>query len=268
MQIINDVRQRAQELLQENATVILTAGGVVGTVATAVLAGRASFKAAEIIRDKELAAVHPEGVEDTIAQDTLGLDRKDKLLLTFPLFVPPVVTCGITIAAIVMANRMNAQRAAALAAAYGLSHQQLEEYKAKVSEKLGVQKTQKLNDELAQDRVNRAWGEGENIVIIGDGEVMCFDEPTGRFFKSTMQMIDSAVNSTNEEIIHHDFVSASQFYEELGLPPTTWTDMVGFNTDNLIELKKSTVLAPDNTPCIAIDFKSAPTEHYVQRHYT
>lgn len=267
MQIINDVRQRAQELLQENATIILTAGGVVGTVATAVLAGRASFKAADIIRDKELAAVHPEGVEDTIVEGTLGLDRKDKILLTFPLFVPPVITGGITIAAIVMANRMNAQRAAALAAAYGLSQRQLEEYKTKAAEKLGVAKTQKLDDELAQDRVNRAWGDGQ-VILIGDGEVMCYDEPTGRFFKSTMQMIDSAVNTTNEEIIHHDFVSASHFYEELGLPPTTWTDMVGFNTDNLIELKKSTVLAPDNTPCIAIDFKRAPTENYVRRDYT
>lgn len=267
MQIVNDVKQRAQMLLQENATTLLTAGGVVGTVATAVLAGRASFKAAEIIRDAELKAIHTAPVDDTIAQDTMGLERKDKLLLTFPLFIPPVVTGGITIVAIVMSNRMNAQKAAAFAAAYGLSQRQLEEYKAKVAEKLGVPKTQKLEDEVAQDRVKNAWGEGGNIIIVGDGEVMCYDQPTGRFFKSTMQMIDSAVNAVNNEIIRHDCVSASQFYEELGLPPTTWTDMVGFNREGLVDLKKSTVLAPDDTPCIAIDFKTPPVEDYRRPEY-
>jgi len=265
MQIINDVRQRAQVLLQENATTLLTAGGVVGTVATAVLAGRASFKAADIIREHELNAIHTEPVDDTIVEGTMGLDRKAKVLLVGPLFIPPVLTGGLTVASIVLANRMNAQKAAALAAAYGLSQKQLEEYKNKVADKLGVAKTQKLEDELAQDRVDRA--EGSTLVIVSDGEVLCFDEPNGRFFKSTMQMIDSAVNATNTEILHHDHASATFFYEELGLPGTTWTDEVGWNTDNLVELKKSTVLSPEKKPCIAIDFKVLPSREYIRPSY-
>ena len=39
-------------LLNENSTTILTAAGVVGTVGTAVLTGRATFKAAELIRER------------------------------------------------------------------------------------------------------------------------------------------------------------------------------------------------------------------------
>lgn len=266
MRIITDVRQRAQELVQENATTLLTAGGVVGTVATAILAGRASFKAADIIREEELKHIHPEGTTDVLEGDTMGLRRRDKVLMIWPLFIPPVLTGGATIGSIVLANRMSAQRAAALAAAYGLTQKQLEEYKGKVAEKLGVQKTQKLEDELAQDRVNNASG-SQQIVIV-DGEVLCFDEPTGRFFTSTMDAINKAVNSVNAEILHHDHASATHFYEELGLPPTTWTDEVGWNTDQLVELKISTTMSPDDKPCIAIDFKTLPKLEYVPRHYT
>jgi hypothetical protein len=260
MQIITEAKERASQLLQDNASTLLTAGGVIGTVATAVLTGRASFKAAEILRDEELRNA---GLED--AEQLAELDRKDKVILVWPLFIPPVVTGGVTIGAIVMANRITGQRAAALAAAYGLSQKQLEEYKNKVSEKLGVNKTQKLDDELAQDRVNKT-PETSQIVIV-EGEVLCFDEPTGRYFRGTMDGINKAVNSTNAHILHHDHASASHFYEELGLPATSWTDEVGWNTDQLLELKFSTVLAEDNKPCISIDFKTLPKVDYVPSHY-
>jgi hypothetical protein len=266
MQIITEAKERASQLLQDNASTLLTAGGVIGTVATAVLTGRASFKAAEIIAEEELRHVHPDGVEDSIDDATMGLDRKSKILLVWPLFVPPVVTGGATIGAVVLANRITGQRAAALAAAYGLSQKQLEEYKNKVAEKLGVNKTQKLDDELAQERVNKTPGASQIVIV--EGEVLCFDAPTGRYFRGTMDAINKAVNSVNAEILHHDYASATHFYEELGLPATTWTDEVGWNTDQLLELTISTVMSDDGQrPCIHIDFKTLPKADYVPRHY-
>lgn len=265
VQFLNDVKQKAVVLLEENAGTLLTAGGVVGTVATAILTGRATFKAAEIIRDEELKLVHDEGTTDSIAEGTMGLSTRKRVALVWPLYIPPVITGGATIGSIIMANRMSAQKAAALAAAYGLAERNLSEYKEKVAEKLTGPKQQQVVDELAQDRVNRTPGH-ENIVIV-EGEVLCFDEPTGRYFRSTMEQIKSAVNATNAEILHHDHANASFFYEELDLPATTWTDEVGWNTDQLLELKYSTVLTPDNKPCIAIDFKVLPKADYVPKHY-
>lgn len=265
MQIITDVRQRAQQLLQENSTTLLTAGGVFGTVATAILAGRASFKAAEIIRDEELTHVYPEGTTDVLEDGTMGLTRIHKVQMVWPLFVPPVAVGGVTIASIVLANRMSGQKAAALAAAYGLSQKQFEEYKNKAAEKLGVKKSTDVVDELAQERVNNTPGSSQIIVV--EGEVLCFDEPTGRYFRSTMEKIHRAVNAVNAEILHHDHASATMFYEELGLPATTWTDEVGWNTDQLLDLKISTTMAEEKTPCISIDFKTLPKLNYIPRHY-
>jgi hypothetical protein len=164
-----------------------------------------------------------------------------------------------------MANRMSAQKAAALAAAYGLAERNLSEYKDKVSEKLTGPKKQQIDDEIAQERVNRA--PGHDTIVIADGEILCFDEPTGRYFRSTMDKIKNAVNTTNAEILHHDFANATFFYEELDLPGTTWTDEVGWNSDQLLDLKFSTVLTPDDKPCIAIDFKVLPKPDYVPKHY-
>jgi hypothetical protein len=265
VQLFTDVKHKVTELVSENATVLLTAGGVVGTVATAILTGRATFKAADIIRAEELDCVHESGITDSLAEDTMGMSNWKKAKLVWPLYIPPVLTGGATIGSIVMANRMSAQKAAALAAAYGLAERNLSEYKDKVAEKLTGPKKQAVDDELAQDRVSKTDGY-QNIVIV-EGEVLCFDEPTARYFRSTMENIKTAVNATNTEIIHHDYASAGFFYEELGLPGTTWTDEVGWNTDQLLELKFSTVMSPDGRPCIAIDFKVLPKADYIPKHY-
>jgi len=265
VQFLTDVKQKAVVLLQENATTLLTAGGVVGTVATAILTGRATFKAADIIREKELEVIHEEGTEHSISNGTMGLSKWERTRMVWPLYIPPVITGGATISSIILANRMSAQKAAALAAAYGLAERNLSEYKEKVAEKLTGPKKQQVDDELAQDRVNRTSGH-ENIIVV-EGEVLCFDEPTGRYFRSTMEHLKSAVNATNAEILHHDHANASFFYDELGLPATTWTDDVGWNTDQLLDLKYSTVLTPDGKPCIAIDFKVLPKADYVPKHY-
>jgi hypothetical protein len=269
MQILTEAKQRAAQLLQENSATLLTAGGVVGVVGTGVLAWRGGMKYQEIYLDRidELnAGLDLEDDEDREKYQTVDtISVLTKVQWAAPHIAIPLVSGGLTIAAIVMSNRMNGQRAAALAAAYGLSQRQLEEYKAKVAEKLTPKKQQEAVDELAQERVNAAPGSTQIIVV--DGEVLCFDEPTGRYFKSSVEKINQAVNATNAEIHHHEFASASYFYEELGLPATTWTDEVGWNRDNLLELKFSTVLAEDNRPCVAIDFKNLPQANYVPRHF-
>jgi hypothetical protein len=271
VQFLNDIKQNVAGFANANSAALLTAGGVVGTVATAVLAGRAGFKAAEIVSEAEIkkmqevaADPHTRDVDD-VSKIEIGLSKTEKLLVVWPQFIPPVIVGTATIASIVMANRVSAQKAAALAAAYGLAERNFGEYKEKVAEKLTGPKQQQVDDEIAQDRVNQTDGY-QNIVMV-EGEVLCFDEPTARYFRSTMENIKSAVNATNAEILHHDHASAGFFYEELGLPGTSWTDEVGWNTDQLLDIKYSTVMSPDGRPCIAIDFKVLPKADYIPKHY-
>lgn len=264
--MIAELQKKAQHLLSENASAILTAGGVVGTVGTAILTGRASFKAAEIIHLEELdRVVEAEKVtEDDKPIEIQRLSKTEKVGLVWPQFLPPVGLGVATIASIIMANRISATRAAALAAAYGVSQNQLEEYKTKALEKLGVNKEQKLRDELAQDRVNENPPNKE-VIILASGNVLCYDMLTGRYFQSTVENIKKAENRINTVLTNTQSASLSEFYDEL-LPATTYTDNVGWSQieDGMIDVKFSTVMSPNQEPCIAVDFNVYPHPDYTK----
>jgi hypothetical protein len=268
---IKIIQDSASRFLRENASSVLTAGGVVGTVATAVLSVRAGLKAAEKFHERQMepfvrAVDDPDGPGViTIEQEWDEVTTVEKIKMVWPHFVPPVAVGSLTIASIIGANVMSAKRAAALAAAYGMSQKHFDEYKAKVEEKLGLAKEQKIQDEVAQDRVNQTEERPNTVVIFGD-EVICYDQPTDRYFKGTMAMIHKAVNSTNQEIIQHGYASATYFYNELEMEGTTWTDDVGWSDP--FELDITQTLTPDQRPCIAIDFKRLPERDFMRGHYS
>ena len=96
---------------------------------------------------------------------------------------------------------------------------------------------------------------------------LCYDVTTGRYFQSTVEDIKRAENKVNYELIHFMSCSLSHFYEEIGLPPTPYTDSVGWNTNNHMEVIFSTVMSTDNRPCIAIDFSKPPVADYEKNSY-
>jgi hypothetical protein len=236
-----------------SSTTILTGMGVSGVVSTAYLTGRASFKAAEIIRNEE--------VVKTLPPDKLT--RTEKIKLVWPLYVAPVSVGCTTVTAIVMANHVASKKIAALAVASGISDRALQEYKAKVIEKLGEKKEMTIRDEIAQERV--AATANKEVLVIGAGDVLCFDMMTGRYFQSTVEKIRQAENKINYEILNHMYASLSSFYDLIDIPPTPYSDTVGWNglTDRF-EVLFSTVMSPDQRPCVAIDFSIPPTVEYTK----
>lgn len=241
-----------------NATTLLTAGGVVGVVGTAVLSARAGIKAGQVIDD-----LNREKVNDTDEVVT----TQEKVMATWRYFVPPVVCGSLTIAAIIMSNRVSAKEAAALAAAYGLSQRQLDEYRAKVMEKVGVNKHRAIQDAIAQDQVDENPPSKE-VLILGEGQVLFYDALSGRYFQSTVDKVRKAENSVNYQLFHYQICSLSHFYEELGLRQTDLSDGIGWNMstsdDKQLELKLSTTMTDDEKPCIVISFNSLPKYNYEQ----
>lgn len=247
--------KKGETFITQNSTTILTSVGVTGTVTTAYLSGRASFKAAIVIEDDRYRRVELEGVAREY-----GL--KEKAQMVWPLYIPAVGVGSLTIASIIMANRIGSKKAAALAAAYGISEKAFQEYKEKVVQKLGENKERTVRDEIAQDRVNANPAITKEVIITGAGDVLCFDMLTGRYFQSTVENIKSAQNKVNEEIISMMYASLGSFYDEIGLPSTQLSDTLGFNTNNYLEVVFSTVLSADQRPCVAIDFANPPVADY------
>lgn len=235
------------KLNEVNPTTVLTGMAIAGVVSTTYLAGRASFKAARLI-----------DAEEGNAQ--VQMTNKEKAKIVWPLYVAPVSLGVTTITCIIMANHTASKRIAALAAATGISERALQEYKAKVIEKLGENKEGAIRDEIAQDRVTN--DPPREVIVAGAGEVLCYDITTGRYFMSTVEKVRQAQNTVNYDIIAHDYASLSSFYDEIGLPPTPYSDSVGWNSSNRLEIRFSTVMSTDSRPCVAIDFEIPPFAEY------
>lgn len=241
------ILKRGETFISQNASTILTGVGVVGTITTAVLTGKAAVKA-------QMLLVENHGDDLRAVPKTIIM--KD----TWQCYIPPVASGVTTIACIIAGHRLDAKKAAALAAAYGLSEKRLQEYREKVLEKMGVNKEQAVRDDIVQDRVNATPGSKE--VIIGTSNVLCFDVYSGRYFESNMEEIRQAVNTVNSYILDHQYASLSHFYDEINIPPTGMSDEVGWKADDLIEVGFSTVMSPDKRPCLAMDFNNRPIAEY------
>lgn len=251
---LNVLIQNGKTVVNQNASTILTAVGVVGVVTTAVLTGKAAVKATELCRD------HEEAFPKVWENKKTSVITREKLGLTWQCYISPVASGVTTIGCIVAGHRLDAKKAAALAAAYGLSEKRLQEYKDKVLEKMGVNKERAVRDEVVQDRVNAT--PGSNEVIIGTSNVLCFDVYSGRYFESNMEEIRQAVNTVNSYILDHEYASLSHFYDEINIPPTGMSDEVGWKSADLIEVGFSTVMSPDKRPCLAMDFNNRPIAEY------
>jgi hypothetical protein len=240
--------KQIERFVTQNSPVILTTVGVVGSVATAYLAGRASFKASTMIREEqERLNIHDNG---------RLLTTKDKVNLVWAQYVPAVGLGAVSVVAIIGANRIDTRRAAALAAAYSLSEKAFAEYKEQIVAKAGPKKEATVRDSMAQARVDK--NPPPASLIVGDGNVLCQDSISGRYFESKLEDIRRIENDLTREILDDGMVSLSDVYGRLGLETTAISDELGWNSDHRLEIVFSTALTPDGRPCAVMDFEPLP----------
>lgn len=247
--------KRLEKFTIDNSPAILTAIGITGTLTTAYLTGKATIKATRLI-DEELERVNY-GRRDPELLPT----PRDIVLYTWKLYIPAIVTGTLTVAAIFGANRVSTRRATAVATAYSITERAFAEYKDKVVQKVGEKKEQTYRDEIAQERVTK--NPPDSLVVMTDGgDVLCYDQFTGRYFRSTMEDLKQAENTINHQILHDGYASLTDLYSELGLKPTSFSDEVGWTIDYLLKMNFSTTLSEDNKPCLAIDFDLRPSRNF------
>lgn len=256
---ISDVAKNIEKFALNNSPAILTSIAVTGTLTTAVLAGKASFKAAALIAEAESELV-PVGEE---AIDRRGpLENKEKFELVWTLYIPTVGACLTTVMSIIAVNQIGSRRTAAMAAAYSVTEKAFGEYREKVVTKLGEKKEQAVRDEIAQDRVDANPPTPQQLIMVGDTEVLCYDQFSGRYFNSTMETIKQGQNDINFQIINEGYASLNDFYEAIGLEHLNVGDEFGWSTEKRLEVKISTVLSKDSRPCIAVDYYTSPFKDY------
>lgn len=254
---LREVVKTIEKFASDNSPTILTAIGVAGSVTTAYFTGKATYKAALILNEPVLS---PGGHKAELRERDLS--GREKFELLYKLYIPAVTTGGLTIGAIVLANRIGTRRAAAVAAAYTISEKAFTEYRDKVVELHGKNKEQKVQDEIARDLVRRNPPSEAQIFVTGDGDSLCLDAFSGRYFRSSHERLRKAENDINFQILNHDSATVSNYYSNIGLPPNDISDYVGWNTGKRLELHFSAILVEEDdkpvVPCMVVGFGTVP----------
>lgn len=244
---LREVLKASERFAVNNSPAILSGIAVAGTVATAYLTGKATFKAAEVLAMNESI--------------TVPLTNRERVELTWKLYIPAATTGLLTVASIIAATQIGIRRTAAVAAAYSLMEKGFDEYKEKMKEKLGPKKEQAARDEIAQARVDGNPASSQ-IIIVGRGDVLCYEIFTGRYFRSDMESLRKAANDINHQVNNDFYASLTDFYDILGLPSTGISDDVGWNAGEQLELAFSAVIGEDSVPAIAFNYSISPIRGY------
>ena len=248
---LSQVANSTRAFLVKRSPEILTGIGIAGMVATTVLAVQATPKALRLLEER----AQEEGRDD--------FTLLEKTKICGKCYIPAVVSGTMSIACLVGASSVNARRNAALAAAYTLSDTALREYKEKVVETIGEKREQAVQDKLSEDKVKKNPVSKNEVIITEKGNTLCFDTISGRYFKSDIDTIKKAMNEFNRGLLSDMYASLNEFYDEIGLAPTSLGDDLGWNIDDgLVDIYFSSQIADDGTPCIVLNFEHAPRYGY------
>ena len=226
---------------------ILTGVGVVGMISSTVLAVRATPKAIKIIEENKK--------EKSVDK----LEPIDIVKQTWKLYIPSAIIGVASIGCIIGSNSISVRRNAALITAYTISESAAKEYKDTVTEIIPEKKVQEIKEAIAKDHISKDPVESHDIITTGNGNTLCYDILSGRYFYSSADKIRRSVNVINERLLDQSYISLNEFFYELGLEGTKLGEDLGWGiSQGLINIDFTTQLSSDDQPCLVIGYDRMP----------
>lgn len=243
--------------LGKRSPIILAALGVGSGVATVALTIRATVKAVDLIEEERCARVERD--------EPTEMTKMEVVKVAWKPYIPVMVTGAFSIACMVGSCSVHARRNAALAAAYKVSETALINFKEATLEEIGEKKTDEIQKKAATKHMENTPVASSEVVMIGNGTVLCFDDLSGRYFKSDRETIRAAVNDCNFILQMDMYVSLNEFYDRIGLPGTTFGESAGWNVDQYpFHVIFGSKIADDGQPCMTIAYNVDPKYDYTR----
>lgn len=229
---------------------ILIGMGIAGAASSVIFAVKATPKAMILLEEKRQEL----GVEK--------LEAKEIIKTAAPVYIPTAVSFGVSVACIVGASSVNARRNAALTAAYTLSESTLRTYRDKVLETVGEDKEREIQQKAAIEQQQKTPEPQALVVSSAAGQLKCFDSLSGRYFVSTKNEIDKAVNEFNRQLRDDMRISLNDWYDLIGLDTNKLGDMLGWDIERgYVETCYASRLDEDGLPCLVVNYVEPP--HYI-----
>lgn len=163
MNKMSNVFYKASFKLQKHSPEILVVAGVVGTVASAIMACKATTKLNSILEESKetIDKIHEVAADESMADKYTPEDAKKDLTITYvqtgiklvKLYAPSIALGALSIGCILSSNNILRKRNVALAAAYATVDKSFKEYRGRVIEKFGEAIDRELKYNIKEQKV-------------------------------------------------------------------------------------------------------------------
>lgn len=235
---------------------ILVVAGVIGTVASAVMACRATTKVSGIIDNakEEIEKVHTVMEDESYADKYSEEDSKKDLTIIYAqtglkiakLYAPSVILGILSLGGIVASNNILRKRNVALAAAYATIDNSFKDYRKRVVERFGeeVDKQLKYNikakqvEETVVDENGKEKKVKTTVDVVNPDEISdyakFFDEASPYWEKDpefNLTFLKIQEKYANDLLKAQGYLFLNDVYKSLGLEPTKAGQVVGWIYD-------------------------------------
>lgn len=244
--------------LKKHSPEILVATGIVGGVASAIMACKATLKVDEVVETHhgKVDRIH-EAAENGVTaagKEYTAEDMKKDLAITYvqtgvdfaKLYGPAVVVGGLSIAAVLTGHNIMRKRYIATAAAYAAVEKGFKEYRGRVIERFGEALDKELKygikaQEVEEIVVNEDGTETivkKNVEVINPYNyspyAICFDDGCTGWTKDpeyNKKFLIDQQRFANDKLKLHGKVVLNEIYDMLGAPRTKAGMVVGWIYD-------------------------------------
>lgn len=257
--MINNLLSKSMEFVKEYSPELLISAGVVGMATSTVLAVKATPKALDKIEDKkaELGVTY--------------LTRKETIDAAWKEYIPSVGLSVASAACIILGTSKNVKRNTALATVYALSENTLREYRSKTKEIVGEEKAREIDSEVNKAVVRTRQkpiiiqnNDSEYVTHTGEGDTLIYDTFSGRYFRSSANAVERAVNQINKKIFNDYLMTVNDFYNELNIPTIGAGNLIGWKSDKeMMEISFDSDVDKNGNPYLILTYTNRPVPLYV-----
>lgn len=252
--------------VQKHSPQILMGIGVVGVVASTVMACRATLKVNDILEDSKetIEKIHKVSADESKKDVYSEEDSKKDLLIVysrtgvklFKLYSGAIVVGSLSLGCILMSNRILNKRNVALAAAYATIDKSFKDYRGRVVERFGESIDRELKHNIKVKEIEKTVTDEdgnektvkENSFVVNPSDISeyarFFEEYTkdekGNLVKNSYWCNDNEHNLVflkqveryaNDKLRVKGFLFLNEVYEMLGIPRTKAGQVVGWIYD-------------------------------------
>ena len=246
--------------LRKHSPEILVVAGVVGVVASAVMACKATTKINTILDEtkQNVDKIHDCMADESLSEEYSPEDGQKDLAVVYvqtgvklaKLYAPAIMLGTLSITSIVASNNILRKRNVALAAAYATVDRSFKEYRHRIVERFGEEIDREIRynikakkfDEFITDE-NGKEKKAKAAVNVTEGPNS--ESDYARFFDSgcpaweknpeyNLMFLRSEQNLANDRLKSRGYLFLNDVYERLGIPPTKAGQVVGwvYNEEN------------------------------------